>query len=226
VAALRVLTYNIRSLRDDPVAVARVIRDSGAQLVFVQEAPAYWRWQARCAQFARRCAMVVIAGGGGGAFGAFLMSSLAVSAHRAETFRLAHRPLRPEKGAAVATLSYRGTRFTAACTHLATHEDERADQMASLLGRLPEGPPVILAGDLNEEHTGPAWQAAAARFTDAGSGTPTPTYSCRTPRRRIDGIFASAGTGVREYRVLDSPDVRKASDHFPVYAELELPANR
>jgi endonuclease/exonuclease/phosphatase family metal-dependent hydrolase len=226
-AVLRVLSYNVRSLRDDPVAVTRVIRSSGAQLVFVQEAPAYWRWESRCATLARRCSMVAVAGGGGGAFGSFLMSSLAVEASWARTFRLAHRAMRPEKGAAVASLSYCRSPFVAACTHLATHDDERDAQLASLLAEVPteaDGPPVILAGDFNEEQDGPAWRAAAARFTDAGRGTATPTYSCRTPRRRIDGIFVSPSITVRDYRVLDSADVRAASDHFPVYAELDLPA--
>jgi endonuclease/exonuclease/phosphatase family metal-dependent hydrolase len=222
---LRVLSYNVRSLRDDPLAVTRVIRASRAQLVFVQEAPAYWRWRSRCATMARRCGMVAIAGGGGGAFGSFLMSSHAVHASGARTFRLAHRAMRPERGAAVASLSYGGSPFVAAGTHLATHDDERAGQMASLLAELPDGGlPVILAADVNEDHAGPAWQLTAARFTDAGAGSVTPTYSCRTPRRRIDGIFVSPSITVRDYQVLDSADVRAASDHFPVYAELDLPA--
>ncbi len=224
-ATLRVLSYNVRSLRDDPVAVTRVIRASGAQLVCVQEAPAYWRWQSRCAEFARRCGMVAIAGGGGGAFGAFLMSSIAVDVVVARTFRLAHRPMRPEKGAAVATLAYRGSRFVAASTHLATHPDERREQMRSLLDALPaDGPPLVVAGDFNEETGGPAWGLVAGRLTDAAGETATPTYSCRAPRRRIDGIFVSPQVSVLAYGVLDSPDARRASDHFPVYAELELPA--
>jgi endonuclease/exonuclease/phosphatase family metal-dependent hydrolase len=228
VPILRVLSYNVRSLRDDPVAVARVIGESGAHLVFLQEAPAFWRWRARCSQLARRCAMVAVAGGGGGAFGNFLLCSPAVLAHSARTFRLAHAPMRPDKGAAVAELSYGGVRFVAAGTHLttgdATHDDEHEAQLRSLLAELPgpDGLPLIVAGDLNEEHTGPAWRALAARLTDAGAGSTTPTFSCRTPRRRIDGIFADPRLPVRQYRVLDSPDVRRASDHFPIYAELEL----
>ncbi|MDQ1645169.1 MAG: hypothetical protein QOJ50_1353 [Cryptosporangiaceae bacterium] len=223
---LRVLSYNVRSLRDDPVAVARVIRESGAQLVFLQEAPAFWRWRARCSQLARRCAMVAVAGGGGGAFGNFLLCSPAVLARSARTFRLDHAPFRPDKGAAVAELSYGGVRFVAAGTHLATGDGtgERVAQVRSLLAELPgaDGLPLIVAGDLNEEHTGSAWRALTARLTDAGAASATPTFSCRTPRRRIDGIFADPRLPVRQYRVLDSPDVRRASDHFPVYAELEL----
>jgi endonuclease/exonuclease/phosphatase family metal-dependent hydrolase len=221
---LRILSYNVRSLRDDPAAVTRVIRSAGAHLVFVQEAPAYWRWGPRCAALARKCGMVAIAGGGGGAFGNFLMSTVAVAVHETRTFRLAHALMRPQRGAALARCSLLGAQFMAAGTHLATHADERSAQFASLLAALPAGgPPAIIAGDMNEDHTGPAWRAAATRFTDAGAQSGAPTFSCRTPRRRIDAVFTDPRIAVRSYQVLDSPDVRKASDHFPVYAELELP---
>ena len=41
---LRVLSYNVRSLRDDPEALGRVIRSAQPHVVLVQEAPRFWRW--------------------------------------------------------------------------------------------------------------------------------------------------------------------------------------
>src|SRR4051794_12223041 len=58
-AELRLLSYNVRSLRDDPVAVAAVIRACEPDVVAVQEAPRFLRWRSKRAAMARRCGMVV-----------------------------------------------------------------------------------------------------------------------------------------------------------------------
>ena len=50
------------------------------------------------------------------------------------------------------------------------------------------------------------------------------TFSVTNPRRRIDGVFVDPGLRVVSAEVLDSPDVRIASDHRPVLVELALPA--
>jgi endonuclease/exonuclease/phosphatase family metal-dependent hydrolase len=42
------------------------------------------------------------------------------------------------------------------------------------------------------------------------------------PQHRIDGVFSRAAE-VTSYRVVDTPDARAASDHFPVVVELTLP---
>jgi endonuclease/exonuclease/phosphatase family metal-dependent hydrolase len=171
--------------------------------------------------------MVVVAGGGGDAAGNLLMSSLAVRVHAVRSIKLARLPFHRRRGAALAHCSLRGAEFTAVGTHLSTDERERGLQMRRLLSELPEvGPSLVFAGDINEESTGEAWSALLARLTDVGESAGdahTPTFSCGAPSRRIDGVFVDPRTVVREYRVLDSADVRCASDHFPVYAELELP---
>jgi endonuclease/exonuclease/phosphatase family metal-dependent hydrolase len=53
--------------------------------------------------------------------------------------------------------------------------------------------------------------------------TPVPTYSCADPRRRIDAIFTDPRITVVAYQVPDTPVARRASDHFPVVADLRLP---
>jgi endonuclease/exonuclease/phosphatase family metal-dependent hydrolase len=52
------------------------------------------------------------------------------------------------------------------------------------------------------------------------------TSNVRARTRRIDGIFPGPGIGVRSVDVIDDSDVRIASDHLPVLAELELPDDR
>jgi hypothetical protein len=44
-AVVRVLGYNIRSMRDDEDALARVIRACAPDVVLVQEAPRFFRWR-------------------------------------------------------------------------------------------------------------------------------------------------------------------------------------
>ena len=49
-AIVRVLSYNIRSMRDDTAALARVIRACAPDLVLVQEAPRFFRWRKAAAR--------------------------------------------------------------------------------------------------------------------------------------------------------------------------------
>ncbi len=44
-AVVRVLSYNIRSMRDDTDALAGVITACAPDLVLVQEAPRFFRWR-------------------------------------------------------------------------------------------------------------------------------------------------------------------------------------
>jgi endonuclease/exonuclease/phosphatase family metal-dependent hydrolase len=224
---LTVLTYNARGLRDDLAALVRVVRGSGAQLVYVQEAPSRFRWRARAADLARRCGLVVVTGGRSAA-GNLLLADLAVTVHSARDVLLpAERPSRLElpqrRGATVAELSLSGRRFTAVGTHLSTYPAERARQARLLLGLVPaDAAPTVLAGDLNEGPDGTVAAILRERLVDAGDGFGTPTFSTGSPRRRIDYVWADPGLPVTGYEVLDSPDVRAGSDHFPVRARLAL----
>jgi endonuclease/exonuclease/phosphatase family metal-dependent hydrolase len=217
---LAVLTYNVRGLRDDYAALQRVIRGSGARLVFVQEAPKIFRARARAADLARRCGMVVVAGPVGAA-GNLLMSDVGVRVHRAGEVLLPPTAGQQRRGATVADLSLAGRRFTVLGTHLSLDRDERARQARTLLELLGPGP-AVLAGDLNEPPGGAVTATLSERLADAAGGDETPTFSTRRPSRRIDYVFADPALAVTRYGVLDGPDVRAASDHFPVRVTLDL----
>src|SRR4051795_1976432 len=58
-AELRLLTYNIRALRDDADAVSDVIRALSPDVVCVQEAPRFLRWRSKRAAIARNAGLVV-----------------------------------------------------------------------------------------------------------------------------------------------------------------------
>ena len=232
---LRLLSYNVRSLRDDAAAVARVIRVAQPHVVCVQEAPRLLRWRSKCAALARRSGLVVVTGGRTAA-GNLLLCDIRVEASHTADILLSPRPGLHRRGAAAAVLALGGHRFAVAGTHLDLVAAARAEHAAELLRRLPAagipaGIPLVLAGDINEEPGGPAWTALATAGADAfaagagagaAAGDEGRTFSVRDRRRRIDGIFAGPGFTVRSCTVLDSPDVRRASDHHPVLAELDL----
>jgi endonuclease/exonuclease/phosphatase family metal-dependent hydrolase len=221
---LAVLTYNVRGLRDDYAALQRVIRGSGARLVFVQEAPKIFRARARAADLARRCGMVVVAGPVDGASGNLLMCDVALTVHGVREVALPRTRGHQQRGAALAELSLAGHRFTALGTHLSLDGDERARQARILLDLLPPGP-AVLAGDLNETPGGAVTEILSSRLVDAavaGADPVTPTFPARRPRRRIDYVFADPAVPVTGYAVLDGPDVRVATDHLPVRATLDL----
>jgi endonuclease/exonuclease/phosphatase family metal-dependent hydrolase len=71
-----------------------------------------------------------------------------------------------------------------------------------------------------------AWRTLADGRIDAAAAcdaAKTPTFSVSSPRRRIDAVFTDPAWTVNRYQVLDSEDVRRASDHFPVLVELDPP---
>lgn len=229
-SVLRLLTYNVRSLRGDPDAVARVIRQARPDVVCVQEAPRFLRWRTRCAELARRAGLVVVTGGRGAA-GNLMLCQLGVEVEHAADLLLAPTVGLHRRGAVAAVCRLRGSRFALVGTHLDLESAARRRHTEELLARLPgcgvpESAPLIVAGDLNEEPTGPSWSLLSERLVDAGAaaGCTGPTFPSTNPRRRIDGVFTDRRIAVRSCAVIDSADVPPASDHRPVLAELDVPA--
>ena len=224
---LRLLSYNIRSLRDDEAAVARVIRAADPHVVCIQEAPRFLRWRSICAALARRSGLVIV-GGGRPAAGNLLMSTLGVEVHGVRD-QLFTKDLRlHQRGTALALLSLRGSRFVVGGTHLDLEEAPRVRHVGELhraVDSFAGAVPSILAGDINDLPDSASWRALAGARTDAfaaagvGDGF---TYSATGPVRRIDGVFADHRLQVLTATVVDSPDVHIASDHRPLLVELDL----
>ncbi|TDD66722.1 endonuclease [Jiangella aurantiaca] len=220
---LRVVSYNVHGLRDDGAAVARVLRELDPDVVFVQELPKVLLWRGRAASFARR-ADLLYAAGGGTTGGTALFMAVRVDLREAQEHRLRRTPGLTRRGLVLARLEKDGVAFAAGSLHLGLDAGERARHLTDLTGlvnRLGVAT-TVLGGDLNEPPTAPTWTRLASQYADAGAADPTPTYSVAHPRQRVDGVFVR-GAEVTSYRVVDTPDVRAASDHFPVVAELTLP---
>ena len=224
---MRVLTYNVRSLRDDAAAVARVIRYAHPDVTCIQEAPRFFRWRAKCARLARQSGLRII--GGGRAAGAnLLLASSAVDVVAARDVLLSRNRGYHQRGAAMAVLRFGGASVAIAGTHLdGQSQPHQIAEVHSSLDVFAPGVPAVVAGDINAEPGSPAWRLLTARSADAfavaGSGDGF-TSNVKALSRRIDAIFADPPIVARAVETIDNADVRVASDHLPVLAVLELPA--
>jgi endonuclease/exonuclease/phosphatase family metal-dependent hydrolase len=224
---LRVMSYNVHRQRDDADALAAVVRGAEPDVVIVQEAPRGFRWRTRCADLARSFGLVV-AGGGLPALGNLLLTSLRVRAHETWSTRLPLTPGRHMRGAAFAVCSIGRTRFAVAGSHLSIDAAERPGQAALVKKALAEiDVPVVVGVDVNETADGAAWRTLAGGLVDVAAETGHDhrlTFSCADPRHRIDAMFVDPRFTVKRYEVLDTPQARRASDHFPIVVDLALPA--
>jgi endonuclease/exonuclease/phosphatase family metal-dependent hydrolase len=228
VPSLRVLTYNVRSMRDDRDALGRVIRSAEPDVVLVQESPRFLRWRSLCAELARRSNLVVVSGGRF-AGSNLIMSSLGVDVVSTADVLFTRDPGLHRRGTAIAVLTKLGAKFAVAGTHLdlteaprRRHVDELEEAIAT---HVPDSVPTIVGGDINDAPGSPAWLALTTTRADAFAaftGARPLTAPAKQPQKAIDGLFIDPRFTVRAARVLDQPDVLRASDHRPVLVELEL----
>jgi endonuclease/exonuclease/phosphatase family metal-dependent hydrolase len=221
---VRVVSYNIHTLRDDRAALVAVVRELAPDVLLLQEAPQRFRWRRKCATLAHDFGMVVAAGGQPGR-GNLILTDLRVRVSDTWCRWYPLTPGRHLRGAAFARCTVGGARFVVAGSHLATDPVERPGQAKLLKAALAEvDEPVVVGADLNDELSGESWRALADGLVDCCGADTTATYSCANPRRRIDAIFVDPWIEVLSYQVVDTPIARRASDHFPVVADLRLPA--
>lgn len=233
-AVIRVLGYNVRSLRDDTEALARVIRACAPDLVFVQEAPRFFRWRKAAARLAARTDLVVL-GGGAPAAGPLLLCSLRAEVERTEDILLPLTPGQHRRGFATAVVRIAGTRIGVLSCHLGLRREERRAQAGMLLETVDamDVPHAVVAGDLNDVPEGQAFRRLAGRLQDCWSVRPWGgeyTFPSRAPQKRIDAVFATPGIEVLGCGVpaglpgLAARDLPAATDHLPVLAALRVPA--
>jgi endonuclease/exonuclease/phosphatase family metal-dependent hydrolase len=231
---LRVLSYNVHSQRDDPAALAAVVRGVRPDVLIVQEAPRRFRWRHKCAALAEDFGLVVAAGGLP-ALGNLLLTNLRVRVHDTWCQRYPLTPGRHLRGAVFAECSVGpaggegpAPRFVVAGSHLSTDPRERPGQAALFKAELARvSRPLVVGADLNDNAGGAAWRTVADGLVDtavAADRADRHTYPCAGPGDRIDGVFVDPRITVVDYDVLDTELTRRASDHFPVLVDLILPA--
>lgn len=223
---LRVLNYNVHSLRDERRALVGLVRDVAPDVMIVQEAPRRFRWRQKCASLADDFGLVVAAGGLP-SLGNLLLVSLRVRVLEAWCLRYPLTPGRHMRGAAFFHGAVKGATFTVSGSHLATDPAERPNQAALWKEALSAAPgPLIAGGDLNETPGGGAWRTCADGLVDAaGPAADVPTFPATLPRRRLDALFVSPDVTVQKYEVIDTDQARRASDHLPVLIDVALPSS-
>lgn len=235
-AVIRVLSYNIRSMRDDTAALARTIAACAPDLVLVQEAPRFFRWRKKLARLARAADLVILSGGGSAA-GPALLCSLRATVERTEDVLLPLTPGLHRRGFATAVVRFGGARLGVLSCHLSLQSDERYAQSEMLLDRLA-GMGVdhaVAGGDLNERPGGRTFRRLAEGLQDCWAAEPWGGENTSTPddpHQRIDAIFATSGIEVLGCGVpsdlpgVSQEDLRAATDHLPVLAALRVPPSR
>ncbi|MZD06351.1 endonuclease [Streptomyces sp. SID5785] len=230
-AVIRVLSYNIRSMRDDPVALARVMKACAPDLVLVQEAPRFFRWRKKLARLARAADLVVLSGGGSAA-GPALLCSLRATVERTEDVLLPLTPGLHRRGFATAVVRFGGARIGVVSCHLSLQKDERYAQGGMLLDRIAAlgTEHAVAGGDLNERPGGRTFRRLTEVLTDAWAARPwggEHTSTPQDPHQRIDAILTTGGIEVLGCGVpgfLDRGELCAATDHLPVLAALRVPA--
>ncbi|EME98362.1 endonuclease/exonuclease/phosphatase family protein [Streptomyces mobaraensis NBRC 13819 = DSM 40847] len=233
-SVVRVLSYNIRSMRDDVGALARVIRACAPDVVCVQEAPRFFRWRKAAARLARASGLVYVTGGAT-ASGPMILSTLRPHVERTEDVLLPRTPGLHQRGLATAVLRFGRARLGVVSCHLSIRDEERYAQGRLLLSRLaalgvPHG---VVAGDLNDRPDGRTFGLLAGELQDGWAVKPwgrEHTTRLGDPLQRIDAVFATAGVEVLGCGVpmglpgVSEADLRAATDHLPVLAALRVPA--
>jgi len=232
-AVIRVLSYNVRSLRDDEAALARVIRACAPDLALIQEAPRFFRWRKAAARLARNTELVWVTGGAT-TTGPMILSSLRVHVERAEDLLLPHHPPLHRRGVATAVVRVGGARLSVLSCHLSLSAQERHAQAGLLLDRLAAmgEPHAVVGGDLNDRPDGRAFRRLTASLRDGWATKPWGgeyTSVPERPHQRIDAVLTTPGIEVLGCGVplglpgIAEADLRAATDHLPVLAALRVP---
>ena len=192
------MTWNVRSLRDDALGVARVLRSAAPDVVLIQEAPRLWRWRSACARLARTSGLVVVTGGRPAA-GNLILCSMRVRVVSTQDVLLPRVPRLHRRGAATAVLEVECRRLSVLGTHLDLDTSARLASARQLRSSSYD----VIGADVNEEPGGPAWTELSAGLVDVAEGL-GPTFSVANPRRRIDALLVSPALRPVRVEVLDS----------------------
>ncbi|MEU5362797.1 endonuclease/exonuclease/phosphatase family protein [Streptomyces sp. NPDC005925] len=233
-AVIRVLSYNVRSMRDDTGALARVVRACAPDLVLLQEAPRFFRWRKKLARLASESEMVTLTGGATAA-GPAMLCSLRATVERTEDVLLPLTPGLHRRGFATAVVRFGGARLGVLSCHLGLRHDERYEHGGLLLDRLAAlgTEHAVVGGDFNERPDGRTFRRLADGLQDCWAAAPWGgeyTFTPGHPHQRIDAILATKGIEVLGCGVplghpgVTDADLRAATDHLPVLAALRVPA--
>ncbi|MCA9262743.1 MAG: endonuclease/exonuclease/phosphatase family protein [Planctomycetales bacterium] len=241
---LRLMTYNVHACIGmdgmlSPARIARVIAQSGADVVGLQELDvqrARTGFRDQALDIARQLEMECQ-----------FHPSWSVEEERYGNAILSHFPLqhidwgqlpashmnREPRGVLWCEIDLgQGARLQVLNTHLSLYPQERSAQAMALVSDwtslASQQGPTVLCGDFNAHPKSQSYRVIAERLIDAHltrQGGPTNTWFSPRPLARIDHVFVNADVYVDHATVIDSRLARVASDHLPLVADLHVLAH-
>ena len=230
---IRVMDYNVHNGfntagRLDLEALAKVVEESGADVVGLQEVSRGWLiWGGvdMLTWLSQRLDMPYVSGPTGDAqWGNAILSRYPIVS--AETFPLPPDDLLLLRGYIIAEIDAGGGTITLIDTHF-THRGRdyavRELQASALVSAWDGVPSTVIVGDMNATPDSDAMQilsGAGLINVAAEIGTlPIFTSPADNPSRQIDYIWASPDLGFEDLEIVQTT----ASDHLPVVVTIALP---
>ena len=133
-----------------------------------------------------------------------------------------HLPALEPRGAVMADVQVRGAPLRVLGMHLDLSGLWRRRQAAAILAHVQncaDPLPTVMMGDLNEWGTAGCLRDFARGFAFAPTGA---SFHVRRAVGKLDRIMVSPELRILDCGVHTSATARKASDHFPIWAVLEL----
>lgn len=133
-----------------------------------------------------------------------------------------HLPTIEPRGAVLADISIAGTAMRVVGMHLDLSGLRRRHQARSIMAQVHQRPalPTVLMGDLNEWRvSGGCILDLSTHFKFAATGA---SFHALRPLASLDRIMVSRDVNVAAAGVFNTPLSRQASDHLPVWAQLEF----
>lgn len=239
---LDVMSFNIHHAqgtddRLDLQRIARVVRESGADVVGLQEVDNHYsersEWTDQPAELAAMLGYHVVfganidnappaTGGDRVQYGTAILSRYPITA--SDNTWLFKSPGQEQRGLLHATIDVRGRTVEFYNTHLAagsqTDRLRQTDQVVDLIGAKEPG---ILVGDFNALPDAQESQPLQEAFTDAWADSPHgrgdgATYPAEAPTERIDVIYTTGKVTPLVTRVVRVAPA--ASDHLPLIGKV------
>ncbi len=246
---LRAMTYNIHSCvgtdkKVAPERIARVIDDSAADIVALQEVDngiprTHHRDQAKllAEMLNMEGFFFPVVKNGHQKYGLAVLSRFKRIAVHYDWLPTLYPQLRlnlQKRGCIRTTLETPAGAVLFYNTHLGLYRLERRRQLRALLGESwlaalpqPQTAPVILCGDFNAGRLSPVYRGLSRSLIDVqkvltNPGRAKATFPSRRPLLRLDHIFVSRHFRILNVKVPKTHATQLASDHLPILADLEL----
>jgi len=228
---LTVLSYNIHECvgldrRRDPERIARIIKESGAEIVGLQEVHSDSSGEEQLHQMnylSAATGMQALPGAAlerrNGHYGNVLLTSCKIlDVNKLDLSYVNREP----RGAIDADLDIGGEPVRVIVTHLGLRPAERRFQVTKLLTALSEQRTrvVILLSDFNEWL--PTGRSLRWLHTHLGKTALVRTFPSWFPIFALDRIWVSPSAALTEICCLRTPLTRVASDHLPLKANIQV----